>query len=158
MTEAVEALLAGVPEDIAAQTAMLAGALPSVAVGEHCSVPYECPFVERCWPELPPHHVSTLYAMRRRALELDQEGYHTIHDLPEDVPLGPIADRQRRASRRAGSSWSRASPGPRGLRPPDRVPRLRDRRACRARVERMPSLRRGPGPVQLPRGRRRMAR
>jgi hypothetical protein len=35
--------------------------------------------------------------MRRRALELDQEGYHTIHDLPEDVLLGAIADRQRRA-------------------------------------------------------------
>jgi hypothetical protein len=35
--------------------------------------------------------------MRRRALELDQEGYHTIHDLPDDVALGAIADRQRRA-------------------------------------------------------------
>src|SRR5437867_825272 len=42
-------------------------------------------------------HVSTLYAMRRRALELDEQGYRTIYDLPEDVPLGPIADRQRRA-------------------------------------------------------------
>jgi hypothetical protein len=37
--------------------------------------------------------------MRRRALELDDQGYRTIHDLPEDVPLGPIADRQRRAVR-----------------------------------------------------------
>ena len=97
VTDAVEALLSGVPRDIAAQTAMLAGALPRVAVGAHCSAPYECPFTERCWPELPPHHVSTLYAMRRRALELDQEGYHTIHDLPDDVALGAIADRQRRA-------------------------------------------------------------
>jgi uncharacterized protein DUF2779 len=97
VTEAVEALLAGVPRDIAAQTAMLAGTLPQVAIGDHCSVPYECPFVERCWPVLPPHHVSTLYAMRQRALELDEQGYHTIHDLPEDVTLGPIADRQRRA-------------------------------------------------------------
>jgi len=51
----------------------------------------------RCWSILPPHHVSTLYAMRRRALELDEQGYRTIHDLPEDVPLGKIADRQRRA-------------------------------------------------------------
>jgi predicted RecB family nuclease len=97
VTEAVEALLAEVPQDIAAQTVMLGGTLPNVAVGAHCSAPYECPFTERCWPDLPPHHVSTLYAMRRRALELDQEGYHTIHDLPEDVVLGTIADRQRRA-------------------------------------------------------------
>jgi hypothetical protein len=35
--------------------------------------------------------------MRRRALELDQEGYRTIHDLPDDFALGAIADRQRRA-------------------------------------------------------------
>jgi len=53
----------------------------------------------RCWATLPPHHVSTLYAMSRRALELDEQGYRTIHDLPGDVPLGPIADRQRRAVR-----------------------------------------------------------
>ena len=140
VTEAVEALLAGVPRDIAAQTAMLAGALPNVAVGAHCSAPYECPFTERCWPELPPHHVSTLYAMRRRALELDQEGYHTIHDLPEDVALGAIADRQRRAVQ-TGPAHRGAGPrpGPRGLRSADRLPGLRDGRARRARVERVPS-------------------
>jgi len=51
----------------------------------------------RCWPTLPAHHVSTLYSMRRRALELDEQGYRTIHDVPEDVPLTQIADRQRRA-------------------------------------------------------------
>ena len=99
VTEPVEGLLAKIPAEIAAQAAMLGGGLPSVAVGDHCSVPYECPFVGRCWPALPPHHVSTLYAMRRRALELDQDGYHTIHDLPDDLALGAIADRQRRAVR-----------------------------------------------------------
>jgi predicted RecB family nuclease len=97
VTEAVEGLVAGVPQDIAAQTRMLAGPRPEVVIGPHCSAPYECPFVGRCWPELPPHHVSTLYAMRQRALELDQEGYHTIRDLPDDVVLGAVADRQRRA-------------------------------------------------------------
>jgi hypothetical protein len=73
-------------------SAMLAGPLPSVATGPHCSSPYECPFTARCWPVLPPHHVSTLYAMRRRALELDELGYRTIFDLPEDFsrprPIG----------------------------------------------------------------------
>ena len=67
VTELVEARLAAVPGEIAAMTAMLAGSLPSVVTGPHCSAPYECPFTERCWPVLPPHHVSTLYAMRRRA-------------------------------------------------------------------------------------------
>lgn len=99
VTELVEARRAAVPGEIAAMTAMLAGPLPSVATGPHCSAPYECPFTERCWPVLPPHHVSTLYAMRRRSLELDELGYRTIFDLPEDFPLGAAADRQRRAVR-----------------------------------------------------------
>ncbi len=97
VTELVEARLAAIPGEVAAMTAMLAGPLPSVATGPHCSSPYECPFTERCWPVLPPHHVSTLYAMRRRAFELDELGYRTIFDLPEDFALGAAADRQRRA-------------------------------------------------------------
>ena len=97
MTDAVRAVAESVPRWIAEQVAMLQGLVPDVPVGPHCTTPYECPFMARCWPTLPPHHVSTLYAMRRRALELDEQGYRTIYDLPEDVPLGKIADRQRRA-------------------------------------------------------------
>jgi hypothetical protein len=97
VTEAVEARLAAVPGEIASMTAMLAGPLPSVATGPHCARPYECPFTARCWPVLPPYHVSTLRAMQRRLLELDEQGYRSILELPEDLPLGPIADRQRRA-------------------------------------------------------------
>ncbi len=97
VTEAVRAIEDRVPRWVAEQIEMLQGPVPDVPIGPHCTTPYECPFMARCWPTLPPHHVSTLYAMRRRALELDEQGYRTIHDLPEDVPLGPIADRQRRA-------------------------------------------------------------
>jgi predicted RecB family nuclease len=97
VTEAVGAVDANVPGWVEAQVEMLQGPVPQVPIGPHCTAPYECPFMARCWPTLPPHHVSTLYAMRRRALELDEQGYRTIHDLPEDVPLGKIADRQRRA-------------------------------------------------------------
>jgi hypothetical protein len=97
VTEAARAIEASVPTWLAQQTEMLQGPVPDVPTGAHCTSPYECPFMARCWPTLPPHHVSTLYAMRRRALELDEQGYRTIHDLPEDVPLGKIADRQRRA-------------------------------------------------------------
>ena len=97
VTKAAGAVEARVPRWVAEQLEMLQGPLPGVAIGPHCTTPYECPFMARCWPTLPRHHVSTLYAMRRRALELDEQGYRTIHDLPEDVPLGRIADRQRRA-------------------------------------------------------------
>jgi len=97
VADAVRAVAERVPSWIAEQVAVLQGPVPDVPVGPHCTTPYECPFMARCWPTLPPHHVSTLYAMRRRALELDEQGYRTIYDLPEDVPLGKIADRQRRA-------------------------------------------------------------
>lgn len=97
VTEAVRGAEESVPGWVAAQLQTLQGPLPEVPTGPHCTAPYECPFMARCWPILPPHHVSTLYAMKQRALELDEQGYCTIHDLPEDVPLGPIAERQRRA-------------------------------------------------------------
>jgi len=97
VTAAVEALLSGIPWTIAAQGLMLSGPQPTVAVGDHCSAPYACPFLQRCWPTLPADHVSTLYKIRERARQLDEDGYHTIHDLPDDVQLGAIADRQRRA-------------------------------------------------------------
>jgi hypothetical protein len=97
VTEAAGAIEESVPRWVAQQIGMLQGPIPDVPIGPHCTMPYECPFMARCWPTLPPHHVSTLYAMRRRALELDEQGYRTIYDLPENVFLGPIADRQRRA-------------------------------------------------------------
>lgn len=99
VTEAVGAIVDSVPKWITEQIEMLQGPVPHVPIGPHCLTPYECPFMARCWATLPPHHVSTLYAMRRRALELDEQGYRTIYDLPEEVPLGPIADRQRRGVR-----------------------------------------------------------
>jgi predicted RecB family nuclease len=97
VTEAARRIEANVPRWVTQQAEMLHGPVPEVPVGPHCESPYECPFKARCWPTVPPHHVSTLYAMKRQALELDEHGYQTIHDLPEDVPLGPIANRQRRS-------------------------------------------------------------
>jgi len=97
VTEPARFALEMIPRAIQAQLAMLAGPIPEVAIGEHCSAPYECPFKGRCWPTLPPHHVSTLYAAGRRAQLLEEQGYATIHDLPDDIPLKAVQDRQRRA-------------------------------------------------------------
>src|SRR5437867_1060382 len=85
------------PGAIQEQLAMLAGPIPEVDIGEHCSAPYECPFKGRCWPTLPSPHVSTLYAAGRRARLLEEQGYATIHDLPDGIPLKAVQDRQRRA-------------------------------------------------------------
>jgi len=86
-----------VPEILTAQRAALAGPMPDIAIGDHCWVPYRCPFFERCWPDWPEDHVSTLYLMRRRALELEAKGYTSIHDLPGGLKLNQMQARQVRA-------------------------------------------------------------
>jgi len=97
VTEAVAPVEADVPATVAQQLEMLRGPVPDVPTGPHCTTPHACPFIARCWPTLPPHHVTTLYSMKRRAMALDDQGYETIYDLPEEVSLGPIPNRQRRA-------------------------------------------------------------
>jgi hypothetical protein len=93
----VEALQGGIPDRVRSQLSMLAGPLPVVPIGPHCSEPYACPFLARCWPALPRHHVSTLYRSRNRAQEFEARGYVTIHDLPAGLGLNACAERQRRA-------------------------------------------------------------
>lgn len=98
VTGLVEAYLLELPDQLAAQLAMLRGPLPQVAIGDHCTRPHECPFLERCWPRLPRHHVSTLYTIpRKKATELETLGYETIFDLPSDVELSVIHARQVKA-------------------------------------------------------------
>src|SRR5205823_3857080 len=95
VTALVEGALIGVPDELAAQRRMLEGPLPDVPIGEHCTRPYDCPFLERCWPKLPDHHVSKLYRIeRKRALELEADGYETLYDLPSDLELSVIHARQ----------------------------------------------------------------
>ena len=99
VTDAAAALCAEAPHIVAAQLEALRGDLPDVATGDHCSSPRECPFLARCWPPGPDHHVRTLYYIGKRAAELEARGFVTIHDLPEDVKLSRIASRQRCAVR-----------------------------------------------------------
>jgi predicted RecB family nuclease len=98
VTEKVELFLPVVAGEIQSQQAMLAGPLPDVPIGEHCTTPHKCPFLKRCWPNLPEHHVSTLYTIQRRKVEEYQaRGIETIHDLPSDLELSVIHARQVKA-------------------------------------------------------------
>ena len=99
VTAEVEPMLVEVPAEIGRQLGMLRGRLPDVPIGRHCDEPYECPFKNRCWPELPAHHIHTLYHLGSRWWELSAQGFTMISDLPEDFPLHPAAERQRRAIR-----------------------------------------------------------
>jgi hypothetical protein len=88
------------PERVAALQRILAGPVPAVAPGPHCTSPYDCPFLARCWPPRPPHHVSTLYRFRGpRADALVAQGYETLLDLPADFDARGAAARQLRSVR-----------------------------------------------------------
>ena len=97
VTERVETFLPDVPDRIAEQLAVLDGPLPDVPIGDHCTTPYDCPFMDRCWPKRPEHHLGTLYRWGQRAGEFERQGYATIADLPDDLDLGEIPERQRKA-------------------------------------------------------------
>jgi hypothetical protein len=101
VTDAVDTLLASIGAELDAMHVVAAAAAPpEVATGDHCSRPEECPFLARCWPPLPDHHVSTLYRISaKRTAEYQASGWNTVGDLPESVKLSAIAARQRRAVR-----------------------------------------------------------
>ncbi len=101
VTELVEARLATIAEEMRLEmiTARLPIA-PNIAIGTHCKRPDPCPFINRCWPEYPTDHISTLYKVTEKMLaEFEDSGWERIRDLPDDVKLSAIAARQRRALR-----------------------------------------------------------
>lgn len=98
VTSLVRPALRSVPKRVASLMATLAGPLPVALTGPHCKAPYACPFLERCWPPLPDHHVSTLYRIRaRKVVELLADGIETIHDLPPGFATPGPAGRQIRS-------------------------------------------------------------
>ena len=97
VTGRAEALLAGIPAEIEKQLHVLHGPIPEVAIGPHCTSPYECPFMGRCWPSRPRHHISELYAIGSGWRQLEAQGYSTIDQLPGGLALRGEAERQRRA-------------------------------------------------------------
>jgi predicted RecB family nuclease len=98
VTEEVIDLRAEVEGKIKANGMVLAGGLPTVKIGPQCSSPRACAFMNRCWEDVPSHHVTSLHGMGApKAFRLVEKGYSTIYDLSVEHSLGAIATRQRRA-------------------------------------------------------------
>jgi len=97
LTKETKGLLPSVRRELVKQKRILKGPLPDVEVGPFCTDPYDCPFYWRCWPEPPEHHISTLYRIGQKAVELESQGVETIFDLPSNYSLSSVADRQRRS-------------------------------------------------------------
>jgi hypothetical protein len=98
VTGRVEAFLPQVPALVSAQLATLVGPEPVLPIGPHCGEPGDCPFEGRCWRDVPPDHVTMLHGIRRlNAWGLVQGWRERMGDLPPDLPLTPLQQRQRRA-------------------------------------------------------------
>jgi len=97
VTAPVVAFLPSVPDEIDRQREMLAGPLPDVSVGLHCFEPYECPFMNRCWPDTP-HHIRHLAGVgpKRTAAYLAR-GITSINELPAREKLNFTQRRQLKA-------------------------------------------------------------
>jgi len=101
--EQVEDALGDLPQLILRLTDVLAGPIPDIAPGGHCRQPRTCAFFDRCTPPPPPEATSRLYRMSKKDLaRLHELGHPTVHTIPEDYPLRPIQERQRRAIVRGG--------------------------------------------------------
>jgi hypothetical protein len=97
VTEAVEPLLNKVGWEIEAQLRMLEGPLPDVPIGLQCHEPYECPFMERCWPK-DPDHIMRLYNIGpKKGCDFLLTDVNRISDIPAAQKLNVTQKRQIRA-------------------------------------------------------------
>jgi len=97
VTGAVAAFLPQVPDEIARQREMLAGPLPDVPVGLHCFEPRECPFMGRCWPDMPDHIRHLAGVGPKRTAAYLARGITCIGDLPAREKLNFTQKRQLKA-------------------------------------------------------------
>ncbi|MBW2463676.1 MAG: DUF2779 domain-containing protein [Deltaproteobacteria bacterium] len=98
VTERVRAHLPEVPARIEELRDHLAGDLPDAQIGDRCKTPYDCPFMGRCWPELPANHIGELHSLGKdKRAEFTGLGYETIDAIPADTPLTAVHARQRKA-------------------------------------------------------------
>jgi len=103
LTEQVFELLPGVPAWVERARAAAAGPLPEVPVGQHCTSPYECPFLHVCWPvrgeagvEYP---VQGLGGARKKLGAWVMDGYRDLREVPADEIRSEVQARIHRVTR-----------------------------------------------------------
>ena len=97
------ALLDTVGAQVREMQAMLAQpAAPDIAPGDHCFVPYECPYHAHCTRDhvIPDHSVRELPRLTsERRIQLETAGIEEIRDVPADFPLTALQRIVRRSVR-----------------------------------------------------------
>lgn len=88
ITELVETVMPTVPEKLSEYKSLLDNSEPDIPIGQHCSKPYDCPFVSYCWRDVPDHSIFNISRLRWSVKErLLAENKITIDKLPADFSL-----------------------------------------------------------------------
>lgn len=98
VTEEVRQLLREVPQWVATCREAIEGPLPDIGVGDHCSDPFECPFIANCSVGQPEYPISCLPRGKKVANELISEGILDIRDIPPGRLTNPVHERVRRVT------------------------------------------------------------
>ncbi len=89
MTDKVFAMLPEIAAEVMVfQEVLSQSRSPEVAVGSHCSEPYDCPFKAHCWQHVPENSIFTIPRFNRNVADgLAADGILHLDDLPDDVRL-----------------------------------------------------------------------
>jgi len=78
-----------VRDEIGRLRGILAGNLPGIEIGEHCSDPYPCDFQGHCWGHIPEYSVLDLSKRGANPWDLYRQGVLRLEDVPKDC-LSPF--------------------------------------------------------------------
>lgn len=104
----VERLLPAIPDWVDRATRAAGSEVPEVGVGAQCNRPFECPFMQHCWPGRARYSLRSLPQARLSALgELVAEGIDDIREVPPER----LTAKQARVRRIAMSGQPELLPG-----------------------------------------------
>ena len=83
MRKAARDLFPEIPSIVTKLKRVLAGKMPSIAIGKQCFEPYECPFISHCWPRAE-YPVNNLPRLGDKVYELLAEGFTDLREVPAE--------------------------------------------------------------------------
>lgn len=96
VTEKVAKLMKSVPANVKEfHKTVATDEAPTVDIGPHCTIPYDCEFIRHCWKHIPEYSIYNLANISQKKIAaLRKLGVLEIKDIPEDFELSETQSRQ----------------------------------------------------------------
>jgi hypothetical protein len=98
LTDKVRTLEPTVLELVAEARDAVTGPMPDIAVGARCTTPYECQFINYCWPTDTEYPIAGLRGGKAKLGEYVALGYRDIRDVPAESISAAIQQRIHRVT------------------------------------------------------------